>query len=132
MHSHIKGTMKINKLIPFIFACATSFLVTACSSVKYVTINNNSAESIDFQGEFITATNEVDNLEFQLKPGSSNSWRYEISSFESDELDKGLNKITLSVSSECSITLDRSEIEALAEKDGMWFITIDAEVINCK
>ena len=107
-------------------------LSIACSSVKYVTINNNSAESIDFQDEFITATNEVDNLEFHLKPRSSNSWRYEISSFESNELDKGLNKITLSVSSECSITLDRNEIEALAEKDGMWFITIDAEVINCK
>jgi hypothetical protein len=124
--------MKQNALVRFTFLIAISMLSIACSSVKYVTINNNSAESIDFQGEFITATNEVDNLEFQLKPGSSNSWRYEISSFESDELDKGLNKITLSVSSECSITLDRSEIEALAEKDGMWFITIDAEVINCK
>ncbi|CCK75340.1 hypothetical protein OLEAN_C11640 [Oleispira antarctica RB-8] len=97
-----------------------------------VTIKNDLDESINFQGEFIATTNEVDNLAFQLKPGSSNSWRYEISSFESDVLDKGLNKITLSVSSECSITLDRSEIEALAEKDGMWFITIDAEVINCK
>lgn len=97
-----------------------------------VTIKNEFDESIDFQGEFITASNGVDNLAFQLKPGSSNSWRYEISSFDSDVLDKGLNKITLSVSSECSITLDRSEIEALAEKDGMWFITIDAEVINCK
>ena len=124
--------MEINEIMRLIFLIAISMLSIACSSVKYVTINNNSAESIDFQGEFITATNEVDNLEFQLKPGSSNSWRYEISSFESDELDKGLNKITLSVSSECSITLDRSEIEALAEKDGMWFITIDAEVINCK
>ena len=124
--------MEINEIMRLIFLIAISMLSIACSSVKYVTINNNSAESIDFQGEFITATNEVDNLEFQLKPGSSNSWRYEISSFESDVLDKGLNKITLSVSSECSITLDRSEIEALAEKDGMWFITIDAEVINCK
>ncbi len=124
--------MKQNALVRFTFLIAISMLSTACSSVKYVTINNNSAESIDFQGEFITATNEVDNLKFQLKPRSSNSWRYEISSFESDVLDKGLNKITLSVSSECSITLDRSEIEALAEKDGMWFITIDAEVINCK
>lgn len=45
---------------------------------------------------------------------------------------KGLNKITLSISSECSITLDRNEIEEIAEKDGMWFITIDAEVISCK
>ena len=124
--------MEINEIMRLIFLIAISMLSTACSSVKYVTINNNSAESIDFQGEFITATNEVDNLEFQLKPRSSNSWRYEISSFESNELDKGLNKITLSVSSECSITLDRSEIEALAEKDGVWFITIDAEVINCK
>jgi hypothetical protein len=124
--------MRINKLIRFIFVCAASLLVTACSSVKYATINNSSAETIDFKGEFITATNEVDNLVFQLKPGTSNSWRYEISSFDSDVLDKGLNKITLSVSSECSITLDRSEIEALAEKDGMWFITIDAEVISCK
>jgi len=124
--------MEINEIMRLIFLIAISMLSIACSSVKYVTINNNSAESIDFQGEFITATNEVDNLKFQLKPRSSNSWRYEISSFESDVLDKGLNKITLSVSSECSITLDRSEIEALAEKDGMWFITIDAEVINCK
>ncbi len=124
--------MKQNALIRFTFIIAISLLVTACSSVKFVTINNDSEESIDFQGEFITATNGVDNLEFQLKPGDSNSWRYEISSFESDELDKGLNKITLSVSSECSITLDRSEIEEIAEKDGMWFITIDAEVISCK
>jgi hypothetical protein len=124
--------METNEIMRLIFLIAISMLSTACSSVKYVTINNNSAESIDFQGEFITATNEVDNLKFQLKPRSSNSWRYEISSFESDVLDKGLNKITLSVSSECSITLDRSEIEALVEKDGMWFITIDAEVINCK
>lgn len=107
-------------------------LSTACSSIKYVTINNNSAESIDFQGGFITTTGEVDNLDFQLKPGDSNSWRYEISSFESDELDKGLNKITLSVSSECSITLDRNEIEEIAEKDGMWFITIDSAIVNCK
>jgi hypothetical protein len=74
-----------------------SVFITACSSVKYVTINNNSAESVDFQGEFITATDEVDNLDFQLKPGASNSWRYEISSFESNELDKGLNKITLAI-----------------------------------
>lgn len=124
--------METNEIMRLIFLIAISMLSIACSSVKYVTINNNSAESIDFQDEFITATNEVDNLEFHLKPRSSNSWRYEISSFESNELDKGLNKITLSVSSECSITLDRNEIEALAEKDGMWFITIDAEVINCK
>ncbi len=124
--------VKQNALVRFTFLIAISLLVTACSSVKFVTINNDSAESIDFQGEFITATDEVGNLDFQLKPGASNSWRYEISSFESDVLDKGLNKITLLVSSECSITLDRSEIEALAEKDGMWFITIDAEVINCK
>ena len=107
-------------------------LSTACASVKYVTINNNSAENIDFKGEFITATNEVDNLAFQLKPGTSNSWRYEISSFDSDVLDKGLKKITLSASSECSVTLDRSQIEKIAEKDGMWFITIDAKVISCK
>jgi hypothetical protein len=124
--------MRINEIMRLIFLIAISILSTACSSVKYVTINNNSEESIDFQGEFITASNGVDNLEFQLKPGASNSWRYEISSFESDELDKGLNKITLSVSSECSITLDRNEIEEIAEKDGMWFITIDAEVISCK
>ena len=124
--------VKQNALVRFTFLIAISLLVTACSSVKFVTINNDSAESIDFQGEFITATDEVGNLDFQLKPGASNSWRYELSSFDSDVLDKGLNKITLSVSSECSITLDRSEIEALAEKDGMWFITIDAEVINCK
>lgn len=124
--------MRINKLILFIFVCAASIFVTACSSVRFVTINNNSAESIDFQGEFVTATNEVDNLAFQLKPRTSNSWRYEISSFESDELDKGLNKITLSVSSECSITLDRNEIEEVAEKDGMWFITIDAKLMSCK
>ena len=116
----------------FIFLIAISLLVTACSSVKFVTINNVSEESIDFQGEFITASNGIDNLEFQLKPGASNSWRYEVSSFESDKLDKGLNKITLSVSSECSVTLDRSQIEKIAEKDGMWFITIDAEVISCK
>tara|TARA_B110000046_G_C12850802_1_gene337646 strand:- start:204 stop:665 length:462 start_codon:yes stop_codon:yes gene_type:complete len=128
----IKGTMKINKLIPFIFACAVSFLVTACSSVRFVTIKNDSAASIEFQGEFITATNEIDNLAFQLKPSTSNSWRYELSSFDSDVLDKGLNKITLSVSSECSVTLDRSQIEEMAEKNGMWFITIDAEVISCK
>ena len=44
-----------------IFLIAISMLSTACSSIKYVTINNNSAESIDFQGEFITATDEVDN-----------------------------------------------------------------------
>jgi hypothetical protein len=124
--------MGINEIMRLIFLIAISILSTACSSVKYVTINNNSAESINFQGEFITATDEVDNLNFQLKSGSSKSWRYEISSFESDELDKGLNKITLSVSSECSITLDRNEIEEIAEKDGMWFINIDAEVINCK
>ena len=124
--------MGINEIMRLIFLIAISMLSTACSSVKYVTINNNSAESIDFQGEFITATDEVDNLNFQLKSGGSNSWRYEISSFEIDELDKGLNKITLSVSSECSITLDRNEIEEIAENDGMWFITIDAEVINCK
>ena len=128
----IEGTMKINKLIPFIFACAVSFLATACSSVRFVTIKNDSAASIKFQGEFITATNEVDNLAFQLKPGTSNSWRYELSSFDSDILDKELNKITLSVSSECSVTLDRSQIEEIAEKNGMWFITIDAEVISCK
>ena len=124
--------MRINEIMRLIFLISISMLITACSSVKYVTINNNSAESIDFQGEFITATDEVDNLDFQLKPEASNSWRYEISSFESDVLDKGLNKITLSVSSECSITLDRNEIEEIAEKDGMWFITIDAEVISCK
>ena len=124
--------MKQNALIRFTFIIAISLLVTACSSVKFVTINNDSEESIDFQGEFITATNGVDNLEFQLKPGDSNSWRYEISSFESDELDKELNKITLSVSSECSVTLDRSQIEEIAEKNGMWFITIDAEEISCK
>ncbi len=124
--------MKQNALIRFTFLIAISLLVTACSSVKFVTIKNDSVESIDFQGQFITSTNEVDNLAFQLKPGDSNSWRYEISSFESDVLDKGLNKITLSVSSKCSITLDRNEIDALAENDGMWFITIDAEVISCK
>ena len=107
-------------------------LIASCSSVQMVTIKNDLGESIDFQGEFITANNEIDNLTFQLKPGSSNSWRYEISSFESDELDKGLNKITLSVSSECSITLDRNQIEKIAEKDGMWFITIDSEIVNCK
>jgi hypothetical protein len=123
--------MRINEIMRLIFLIAISMLSTACSSVKYVTINNNSAESINFQGEFITASNGVDNLDFQLKPGASNSWRYEISSFESDELDKGLNKITLSVSSECSITLDRNEIEEIAEKDGMWFITIDSEILNC-
>ena len=124
--------MRINEIMRLIFLIAISMLSTACSSIKYVTINNNSAESIDFQGGFITATGEVDNLDFQLKSGSSKSWRYEISSFESDELDKGFNKITLSVSSECSVTLDRSQIEKIAEKDGMWFITIDAEVISCK
>ncbi|MFT4907562.1 MAG: hypothetical protein ACI978_001645 [Oleispira sp.] len=124
--------MGINEIMRLIFLIAISMLSTACSSVKYVTINNNSAESINFQGEFITATDEVDNLDFQLKSGSSKSWRYEISSFESDELDKGLNKITLSVSSECSITLDRNEIEEIAEKDGMWFITIDSAIVNCK
>lgn len=107
-------------------------LSIACSSVKYVTINNNSAESIDFQGEFITATNEVDNLEFQLKPGASNSWRYEVSSFNSDVLDKGLNKITLSSSPNCFVTLNRDEIEELAENKGMWLITITAEVIICQ
>ena len=124
--------MKQNALVRFTFLIAISLLVTACSSVKFVTINNDSAESIDFQGEFITATDKVDNLDFQLKPGASNSWRYELSSFDSDVLDKGLNKITLSVSSECSVTLDRSQIEEMAEKNGMWFITIDAEVISCK
>ena len=98
--------------------------------IKKVELLN--AKSIDFQGEFITATDKVDNLDFQLKPGASNSWRYELSSFDSDVLDKGLNKITLSVSSECSVTLDRSQIEEMAEKNGMWFITIDAEVISCK
>ena len=107
-------------------------LIASCSSVQMVTIKNDLGESIHFRGEFIATTNEVNNLAFQLKPGVSNSWRYEISSFESDELDKGLKKITLSVSSECSITLDRNEIEKIAEKDGMWFITIDAEVISCK
>lgn len=93
-----------------------SLVVTACSSIKIVAIKNNSAESIEFQSGFITANNEVDNLAFQLKPGTSNSWRYEISSFDSDVLDKRLKKITLSASSECSITLDRNEIEELAEK----------------
>lgn len=124
--------VKQNALVRFTFLIAISLLVTACSSVKFVTINNDSAESIDFQGEFITATDKVDNLDFQLKPGASNSWRYELSSFDSDILDKGLNKITLSSSSECSVTLDRSQIEEMAEKNGMWFITIDAEVISCK
>ena len=124
--------VKQNALVRFTFLIAISLLVTACSSVKFVTINNDSAESIDFQGEFITATDKVDNLDFQLKPGASNSWRYELSSFDSDVLDKGLNKITLSVSSECSVTLDRSQIEEMAEKNGMWFIIIDAEVISCK
>lgn len=123
--------MGINEIMRLIFLIAISMLSTACSSVRYVTINNNSAESIDFQGEFITATDEVDNLNFQLKSGDSNSWRYEISSFESDELDKGLNKITLLVSSACSITLDRNEIEEIAKNDGMWFITIDSEILNC-
>jgi hypothetical protein len=89
--------IKQNALIRFTFLIVMSVFITACSSVKYVTINNNSAESVDFQGEFITATDEVDNLDFQLKPGASNSWRYEISSFESNELDKGLNKITLAI-----------------------------------
>jgi hypothetical protein len=28
--------------------------------------------------------------------------------------------------------LDRNEIEEIAEKDVMWFITIDAVLINCK
>lgn len=120
--------VKQNALVRFTFLIAISLLVTACSSVKFVTINNDSAESIDFQGEFITATDKVDNLDFQLKPGASNSWRYELSSFDSDVLDKGLNKITLSVSSECSVTLDRSQIEEMAEKNGMWFITIDARL----
>jgi len=73
------------------------------------TVNNGLNERVNFQGEFIAATNGIDILEFQLKPGTSNSWRYEISAFESDVLDKGLNKITLSSSSECSVTLDRSQ-----------------------
>lgn len=107
-------------------------LIASCSSVQMITIKNDLDERVNFQGEFITASNEVDNLAFQLKSGDSNSWRYEISSFESDVLDKGLNKIILSVSSECSITLDRNDIEEIAEKEGMWFITIDAEVISCK
>ena len=62
--------MKQNALIRFTFIIAISFLVTACSSVRLVTIKNDSAASIDFQGEFITATDEVDNLAFQLKPGA--------------------------------------------------------------
>ena len=107
-------------------------LIASCSSVRMVTIKNDLDEKVHFQGEFIAATNGVDSLEFPLKPGTSNSWGYEISSFESDVLDKGLNKITLSSSSECSVTLDRSQIEEIAEKDGMWFITIDAEVIDCQ
>ena len=106
-------------------------LIASCSSVQMVTIINDLGEGINFQGEFIATTNEVNNLAFQLKPGTSNSWRYEKSAFESDVLDKGLNKITLSSSNDCTVTLDRSKIEEIAEKDGMWLITIDAEVIDC-
>lgn len=106
--------------------------IASCSSVQMVTVKNDLDEKVHFQGEFIAATNEVDNLEFQLKPGASNSWRYEVSSFNSDVLDKGLNKITLSSSPNCFVTLNRDEIEELSENKGMWHITITAEVIICQ
>lgn len=119
-------------LFPGFYIFVILLIFTACSSIKIVTVKNNTDESITFQGQFITKSNNTDNLEFVLKPGEINSWRYEIGAFEDDRLDKGLNKIILSDPKGCIVALERNAIEEIAIKNGMWVINIDKNVMKCK
>ena len=107
-------------------------MLTACSSIKIVTVKNNTNESIAFQGHFIAKSNNTSNLEFILRPGEINSWRYEIGAFEDNILDKGLIKIILSDPKGCVVALDRNAFEDIAIKNGMWVINIDKNVMKCK
>lgn len=123
--------------MPFTLLLKVYFLfvllvATGCSSIKVVTVKNSTNERIIFHGQFITKSKNTDDLEFALNPGEVNSWRYEISSFEKDKLDKGLNKIILSDQKGCTVELDRSEIDEIANNQGMWVINIDQNLLNCE
>ena len=119
-------------LFPRFYLFVILLMLTACSSIKIVTVKNNTNESIAFQGHFIAKSNNTSNLEFILRPGEINSWRYEIGAFEDNILDKGLIKIILSDPKGCVVALDRNAFEDIAIKNGMWVINIDKNVMKCK
>jgi len=107
------------------------FVISSCSSIEMVSIKNSTDEAIQFRGQFLTKSNLVDNLDFTLKPGDSNLWRYEIGYMKQKSLDKGLKKIILKNEQGCKIELERSMIEKIAIKNGMWEINIDNNIMNC-
>ncbi|VAW60444.1 hypothetical protein MNBD_GAMMA11-3410 [hydrothermal vent metagenome] len=105
---------------------------TSCSSIEMVSIKNNTYDVIQFRGQFITKYGDINNLDFILKPDNSNLWRYESGYMEEKHLDKGLKKIFLKNTKGCEITLDRSEIENIAKKNGMWEININEKTMDCE
>ena len=127
----VKITLKNINHLRLILILFSLLNVSACTSIKMVTVTNTTSDSVTFLAQFKNNGNEVNDLEFVLKPGDINSWHYEIGKFESDKLDKGLKTIILSNSDGCKVVLDRTKIENLAEKDGMWKLTINKRIMKC-
>jgi len=124
-------------IINYLFLLRTTFFavifltINSCSSIEMISIKNNTNETIQFHGQFITQSGMTDNLNFTLKPGDNNLWRYEAGFLEKKNLDKGLTKIILENDSECKILLERDMIKKIAIKNGMWKINIDNKIMNC-
>ncbi len=108
------------------------FMLPACNAIKMVTITNNTSEKLTFLAKFNNKGNEVvGDLEFVLQPGGINSWHYETGKFEPDQLDEALSTIVLTRDKDCKVILDRSDVESIAVKDGMWKIEINRNLFNC-
>jgi hypothetical protein len=96
-----------------------------------ILIKNSTNEVIQFSGEFISKYNEINTLDFELKPGTSNLWKYEIGYLDKNIIDKGLIKIILKIDNKCKVVLKRNMIEKIAIKDGMWIININENILSC-
>lgn len=108
------------------------FINISCSSVKIFSIKNNTDEAIEFRGKFLYKHHKPYDLDFTLNPGEIDSWRYEVSYMNKENLDIGLKKIILKNNTGCQIMLDRDTIEKIARKKGMWEININEDIMDCK
>lgn len=120
----------MNKIMFILFT--NLLLVSSCSTTKILTIRNNTNDTIHFNGFFASKSYEPFNLKFKVKPNGVDSWQYNVGSYEENTVDKKLRKIVLKNEKNCTVELDRTQIEKIAIRNGMWEIIIDKNIMNCK
>lgn len=126
-----KVAMKLGMLSKATLITVIFHIVASCSSINMVAVKNDTDETIMFRGKFEYKPNPPYNMDFTLRPGENNLWKYEIGYLEKSIIDKGLQKITLTNDSECTVILEREAIEKRVIKQGPWILIINRDIMNC-